>query len=312
MTKIIMAVALAAVLGTAPAVASSYDDLNGGIQLRNSGQWSDAVSEFDKALATGNLSPDQQFIAHLDRGQAQMVLKQYDRAIADYTACLALQPANAEALDRRAFAYLGAGKLDQAIDDLDSLIAHRPMLISAYSLRAALNARQGKADKSLADSKKIMELLPDADTQHDMLTGIAAWQAGELAVADKNFSRLTSSAGSASLYPWIWLALTRIRQGKDVPKKDVPDFDKTKWPWPIADFFTGNIKQDAVFAAAGDGKDEASRGHICEADLYVGEWLLQHHDQAAARPMIEKAAGECPVNFIEWNPAQTELAGLSQ
>jgi tetratricopeptide (TPR) repeat protein len=309
MKKTAIAAALACVLGAGQVSASSYDDLNAGIQLRNMGQWSEAVAEFDKALAAGDLLPSQQFVAHLDRGQAQLILKHYDLALADYSACLTLQPADAQALYRRAVVYIDVGKIDEAIADLDILIARRPMTISAYSLRAALNAKQGKPDKSLADSRKILELLPDADSQHDMLTGIDAWQAGRLDIADKNFSRLTSLE-PGNLYPWLWLALTRIRLGRDVPKDSLPDFDTKKWPGPIADFFTGNIKQDAVFAAAGDGKDDASQGRISEADLYVGEWLLQHHDRTAARPLIKKAAGECPMGFVEWSPAQTEFAEL--
>ena len=57
--------------------------------------------------------------------------------------------------------------------------------------------------------------------------------------------------------------------------------------------------RECVFAAAGDGEDFLTRGRICEANFYVGEWRLQHHDPAAAQPMIRKAADDCPMDFVE-------------
>src|ERR1700761_5003460 len=66
-------IALAALLLTGwagTALASSYDDLNAGIQYYNRGEWQAAVGAFDKALAANDLVPDLQFIAHFDRGQS--------------------------------------------------------------------------------------------------------------------------------------------------------------------------------------------------------------------------------------------------
>jgi lipoprotein NlpI len=310
MKKIAMAAALVAMLGTGQASAASYDDLNAAIRFRNLKQWDEAVAGFDRALAGGDLLPSQQFIAHLDRGEAHRALKQYDLAIADGTAALALQPGNAAALSGRAVAYLDAGMLTQAVADLDTLIAQRPLISATYSLRAAINAKLGRADKSRADSRKILELEPDNYAQRNLSMGIIAWQAGQLAVAQDNFSyALSHRPGGA--YPWLWLALTRIRMGKDMPQADIPGFDAKVWPAPLVGFFLGDTTRDAVFTAAGTG-DEAGRERLCEANFYIGEWRLQHHDTGAARPMLQKAASDCPMTFVEWSPAQSELAGLPQ
>lgn len=309
MKKIAMVAVLISALGMGQASASSYDDLNAGIQFRNLRQWNDEIGAFDKALAAGDLSPDQQYIAHLDRGQAHQLLKQYDLALADYSACLALQPKSAAALFQRAIVYLNGGKLTDAAADLDSLIAVRPMLAPAYNIRAAIDARLGNHARSVADSKMALSLLPDGYGHRNIGTGIVAWQAGRTDVADENFS-YAATHDRGNIYAWLWLALTRIRMGKDVPKDDLPEFDRKSWPTPIVLFFTGDMKQDDVFAATGDGGDEAVQGRVCEANFYVGEWLLQHHDTASAQPMLQKAASECPMNFVEWGPAQVELAGI--
>ncbi|HEX4272473.1 MAG TPA: tetratricopeptide repeat protein [Rhizomicrobium sp.] len=311
MKKIAVAAALMAALGIGQASASSYDDLNAGIQFRNLRQWNDEIGAFDKALAAGDLLPNQQYIAHLDRGQAHQLLKQYDLALADYSSCLALEPNNAAALFQRAIIYLDTGKLTEAAADLDSLVALRPMLAPAYNIRAAIDARLGNAPRSLADSKMALSLLPDDYARRNIGTGIVAWQAGRTEVAEENFSYAITH-GNGNVYAWLWLALTRVRMGKDVPKDDLPDFDKKSWPTPIVMFFTGDMTQDEVFAATGEGGDAATQGRVCEANFYIGEWLLQHHDAAAAQPMIQKAASDCPMNFVEWGPAQVELAGISR
>jgi len=88
----------------------------------------------------------------------------------------------------------------------------------------------------------------------------------------------------------------------------LPDFDLKNWPGPIVNLFLGNGAQEAVFAAATQGEADAIGGQVCEANFYVGEWLLQHHDLSGAKPLISKAASDCPTNFIERMPAQMDQA----
>jgi len=310
MKKIVMAASLISALGTGQSFCSSYDDLNAGIHLHNLRQWSASIAAFDKALAAGDLLPSQQFFAHMDRGLAHQAQLDYELALADYSACLALQPRNVAALSERATIYLDTGKLAEAAVDLDALIALRPMLTSAYTIRAAIDARLGNAAQSVTDSKKVLALLP-SDYVRNMATGIIAWQADEPDVAEENFT-YAASQGSSNVYAWLWLALTKARIGKVVPKENFPDSDNKSWPAPIIGFFTGDTTQDAVFAAAGEGEDALTRGRICEANFYIGEWLLQHRDPSAAQPMIRKAADDCPMDFVEWSPAQIALAGFAR
>jgi tetratricopeptide (TPR) repeat protein len=310
MKRIVIMVALVSALGSQQAFGSSYDDLNAGIELHNLKQWSASIVAFDKALAPGDLLSNQTFIAHMDRGQAHQALKQYEAALADYSACLLLVPTSATALLERADVELNMGKFAEAAGDLDTLIDHRPMLTTPYTMRAAINAKLGRVEQSREDSKKVLSLLP-ADYVRNIATGIIAWQAGETSVAEDNFSHATSQ-GPGSTFAWIWLALTKVRAGEAIPAGDFPNFDRSRWPAPIVSFFTGETQQDAVFAAAGDGSDTETRGRMCEANFYVGEWLLRHGNKIAAQSMIRKAADGCPVYLAEWGVAQTELAGFAR
>jgi len=304
-------VALAALISigaAAPAIGASYDDLNAGIQLYNLGDWNAAVLKLDQALAANDLVPSLNFVAHFDRGQAHRNLSHYDQAIADFSASLELRPVDPLALSARSLAYFGTGKLDQAASDLDALIAIRPMLTGAYGLRAAVNAKRGRAGESVKDLKTVLSLQPK-NAGYGLETGILAWEVGEIDDAQDNFSSVVSK-GPGNIYAWLWDALARTRLSKEIRRGSLPKFDKDKWPAPIVALYLGESTQDAVFAAAAQGETQAIPGQSCEANFYVGEWLLQHQDRTGAAPLIRKAAAQCPTGFVEWNPAQLELANL--
>ena len=292
----------------APASGRSYDDLNAGIQLYNLRQWNEAVLALDKALAANDLVPSLQFIAHYDRAWAHLYLRQYDLALQDYSASLTLRPSETQVLIDRAVTYLNMGKLEQAAADIDAVIAAHPQLPRPYALRATIDVKRGQMDKSREDMKALLKLLPETTKRGNGL-GIINWQIGEIGDAEDNFS-YEASHGPNTVYAWLWYTLAEVRLGKTVPRRSLPDFDKTAWPAPIISFFLGDMAQDAVFTAAQQGDIDATKGQICEANFYIGEWLLQHHDEAGAKPLMAKAASDCPTSFIEWSPAQTDLAGL--
>jgi lipoprotein NlpI len=294
---------------TAPAHASSYDNLNAGIQLYNMGQWKGAVEQFDMALAADDLVPSLRFIAHFDRAQSRMRLSQTGPAIEDYSASLALRPGEAQVLASRASAYAATGKLDQASADLDSAIAARPTLGFLYGMRAELYIKRGEAAKSREDMKTLLALLPERSSGSSGV-GIANWIVGQMDDAEKNFSDAVDKKDGHAIYAWLWYALTEVRLGKAMPRRSLPDFDLKNWPGPIVNLFRGKAAPDAVFGAATQGEANMVNGQVCEANFYVGEWLLQHHDQTGAKPLITKAASDCPTEFIEWMPAQMDQAGL--
>lgn len=307
MKRVVLAALMVAVTG-GTAFGRSYDDLNAGIQLGNLGQWNDAVLSLDKALAANDLVPNLQFIAHYDRARAHLYLGQYDLALADYSASLTIRPGEAQVLIDRSVIYLNLGKLEQAASDLDSVIAAHPLLARPYGVRATVNVKRGNMDRSRDDLKTLLKLAPE-NARRGNSTGIINWEIGEVGDAEDNFS-FEASHGPNQVYAWLWYSLAEARLGKAAPRRALPDFDKKAWPAPIIAFFLGDVAQDAVFAAAQQGAGDAVKGQTCEANFYIGEWLLQRHDQAAAKPMMAKAASDCPTNFIEWSPAQMDLAGL--
>src|SRR5262245_59128880 len=63
---------------------------------------------------------------YLKRGEAAASAHEYDRAIADYTTAIQLQPDYAEAYNDRGFAYYLKGDVEHAIADYTRAIELRP------------------------------------------------------------------------------------------------------------------------------------------------------------------------------------------
>src|ERR1700742_2629297 len=77
---------------TMQGVSAGYGLLNIGLDRFNQEQYAGAISLFDKAIAAGDLKPDQLHVAHLDRGIALARLGQAEKAVSDYEAALAIRP----------------------------------------------------------------------------------------------------------------------------------------------------------------------------------------------------------------------------
>jgi tetratricopeptide (TPR) repeat protein len=75
----------------------------------------------------------------------------YDRAIADYTAALRINSGDTEALSGRASAYESKGDYDRAIWDYDAMLRINPNDASALGNRGYAYALRGNDDKAIAD-----------------------------------------------------------------------------------------------------------------------------------------------------------------
>ncbi|HKU54182.1 MAG TPA: tetratricopeptide repeat protein, partial [Rhizomicrobium sp.] len=292
MRRALLAIPMLAAL-VVPGICASYDDLNRGIQARNAEDWQSAIVAFGNALAANDLPAGLQYVAHIDRGEAHLNLQQLDLAMADYAAALVLRPDDIQAMFGRSRVRFLAKAFDQSASDLDDLVAAHPFNSQLYFYRAEVRAARGQYNKGLQDLSVVRSEYPTAINLYRPI-GIAYWEVGQIADAETNFSAAVDK--DKDVYAWLWLALTEARLGKAVSRMDIRDFDKTKWPGPIVDFFQGNATPDAVFASANQGDEKSVRGQICEANFYVGEWLLQHRDTAGTKLLLQRAVSNCPVN----------------
>jgi tetratricopeptide (TPR) repeat protein len=91
---------------------------------------------------------------------AYIKLHQYDKAIADNTKAIELDPTNAVAWNSRGFAYNELHQYDKGIADLTKAIELEPKKVAAWINRGHAFAGLGQWDKASADFSKVTELNP--------------------------------------------------------------------------------------------------------------------------------------------------------
>jgi len=117
-----------------------------GEALGKSGRYEEAIVEFDKALA---IRPS--VGAYIARGATHAAKGDLDRAIADFSGAIMINPNYAEAYTSRGLAYAYRGDMNQGIADCNRASEIRPDYAAAYSTRAIIYLMQKKYDRSWAD-----------------------------------------------------------------------------------------------------------------------------------------------------------------
>lgn len=273
--------ALLLVGGSAPAWAAGYNELNAGISYLNQGRYADAVTWLDKAIAGDDLLPDQLHVAHVDRGRAHARLRNPEKAISDFSAALAIRPGEVLTLTERAFAFVAVNQADKALSDLSMLQAKRPN-----------------------------------DVYLNFELGLVNWQLDRYEQARAAFERASNDSGQA--YAWLWLQIANIKQSKPATPFRGPKFSvagmhmrgnlKIGWPDAIISYYGGDGNEADVLQAAKDAGETA--GVVCEANFYLAQLRILRGDEPGARPMMERAAKDCPEEYIEYRMAHFEAARL--
>jgi lipoprotein NlpI len=176
---------------------------------------------------------------------------------------------------RRGSVHRAKGDTDRAIADYDDGIRLDPKYARAYRARGVAVLQAGSFAKSLTDLDRSQELDPK-DSYTALLREIVAMrsdQPGRLAEA-------------------------------------TTQLDMTKWPAPVVRLFLGEIKQDAVLAAAGDSDSKKQKDQVCDANFYIGEMALRRGATDEATQLFRSAAASCSKNSIEWSSAKAELKAL--
>ena len=137
--------------------------------------------------------------------------------------------------------------------------------------------------------------------------GYARFNQGEFAAAALD---LQEAVDGTDAYPILWLYLSRARAGRQDAKRDleqgVAGLKPEQWPFPVVKLFLEQGTPEAMVAAA-DKPEER-----CEAQYYLGQWLLLRDDRANSIEALRNAVKSCPKNSIEYAGALAELKRLAQ
>jgi tetratricopeptide (TPR) repeat protein len=96
--------------------------------------------------------------ALIERASIYLAKRGHDRAIADYTAALALWPKSAADFYGRGEAFRAKNDLDRAIADYSKALRLDSKLAAAYGSRASAYQRKGELDKALPDFNEALKL----------------------------------------------------------------------------------------------------------------------------------------------------------
>src|SRR5262249_8114683 len=120
-----------------------------------------AIADFTRVL---QLDPTN-VKALLDRATAHTALGRHDRATADYTEALRLEPTPA-LYHNRALSLLSSRKTEQGLDDLAEPLNLDPEYMPVRMPRSMVFAELGRLAESLADLDEVVRLAPESVGGH--------------------------------------------------------------------------------------------------------------------------------------------------
>ncbi len=272
----IVAACVAAFIACSAALASSYDDFARGLATLQQHLPDEAVRLFGAAIAAGDLNSSLLPQAYRGRAQANLLNLQCQDALTDIDAALKLEPNSWEAQSVRG--------------DVEACLGNSSAAEAAYTAAIALQE------------------LPSL-----------YWSRGHFRFLQKNyegaiddFTREEKQTPD-NYYVRLWLELTRLRAGTLDAKtaaKDIGYSDTRDWPGALLDLYAGNKTPERALAAVNDQRGSI-KAKQCEADFFVGAWWLGHGNAASAKPLLEKAALDCPPYSVAARDAQRELKALN-
>jgi lipoprotein NlpI len=266
-----------------------------------------ALAEYDEAL---RLSPgNDQF--HKMRGDLYAALGRLDDAIPDFDEAVRINPGYSNAFLSRGNAYSEKRDDDKALASFDEAIRLDSNFSAALNNRGLVYIRQGKLDLALADFDAAVQNKPDLRVAL-LNRSRAHFYRGEYGdAANDAATALKSKADDPYTVLLAYLARLHARQDAGaLLATDAAGLDKTAWPYPIVAALLGQQSVQNVLADAGSNSNPDRQDNLCEADFYFGDKALAEGNTAAARPLLQGAAADCPADMIAKTLTKYEFARL--
>jgi tetratricopeptide (TPR) repeat protein len=138
-----------AAVSTTQAGASAYSDFNQGVSAHNIDEPDEAIRYLTQALSAPDLPAHLRPAALMDRAHAYAWKKQYDLALADYDACVALIPGSYTVLIQRAELHAVRREFDLSRIDYSAAIKTRPELPRTYAEQGQTYVEQRRFDEAI-------------------------------------------------------------------------------------------------------------------------------------------------------------------
>jgi lipoprotein NlpI len=298
--------------GSAPAATSTHATLRDVAACAQVKQPDAAIAGCTRIIEDSRQKAKGRAHAFYNRGNAHSAKGDHAAAIADYDEANKLAPKNAQIYNNRGTARSDAGETDRAIADFSAAIKQDKRFASAYFNRANAHAAKGETKQALADYSDAIRF-NRRNVNAYIARGALLLAAGETASARVDM-KLALALDRRNAYAVLWheIADRRARQKGGLAARKGRGIDMKAWPAPVLQLFAGELKADAVLAAADSPDATIKAAHTCEANFYSGEHALIGGDRAEAVKLFSAAAKECPRGFLEGIAAAAELKGLGE
>ncbi len=120
-------------------------------------EWDKAIADYTRALEIDPNYTD----GYSNRGNAYGTLKQWDKAIADYTKAIKIDPKHAKAYNNRGIAFGRLKEWNKALDDYSSAIGINLNFAEAYNNRGVAFENLNELDKAIADYSRAIGIDPN-------------------------------------------------------------------------------------------------------------------------------------------------------
>jgi tetratricopeptide (TPR) repeat protein len=206
--------------------------------LMERGQAAEAIPLLDDAI----LKMPNRAEARFQRGLAYESLSVLEKALADYSECLRLDPERTDALNNKAVILARMKRLDEAAVEFGRLIDLDPQAALFYRNRGLCQFDLGNHDAALADYAKALELAPKDPAGWFQRGGVYLKQ-GRFAEAEQDYSKaidLNPELAKA----WMNRGVSRYKRGEK--KLAAEDLEKAQSlddniVLPDIDFFSEHV-----------------------------------------------------------------------
>jgi len=298
---------LAAVL-CASVRAADKDPQCGGV----SGNPELAIKVCTRLIEFGSLPRRDLAQAYFVRGAEWVNQGNHDRAIADFSMALELEPKLPGAHLNRALSWSEKGDSERAIADYTAALQLSPKDVRAHMGRAVEWTVKGDYKRAVADYEDIIRLEPQGMAGY-FGRGRARFYADDFMSAASDFLRAHQLEGSVYTALWVFLARKRADiPGEKTLAQDAGMSEAGEWPAPLVGLYLGSASPEAVLKAAGHQNPARQREQRCEANFYLAHWHLLRGARAEAVPFLQEARRQCPSGFIEHEGAVAELRRLER
>ena len=281
-----------------------------GVGYYSKGDYDRAIQDTDQAI---RLNPNEPSFYYTS-GLAYKKKGDFDRAIQDFNEAIRLNPNFERAYYDRGNAYIDKEEYDRAIQDFNDAIRLNPSNANNYNNRGVAHSRKSDYSRAIQDYNQAIHLNSD-DTAAYLNRGDAYFAQSNLTAAIADFERTISAAPSshAAVTAALFLHVVMKRQGHDDAQqlaRVAAAADLSKWPGPLLKLDLGQITANEVMAAAASGVSDWQKWQVCEANYFIGEDALLHHQRATALARFKAARNGCPkgASDLRCGAGRTEAA----